>query len=462
MRNNNTILNKRLPAFAGIFVLLLTLITTIILSRNTLLFVTKATVGSNPKNIQITNISTDSFTVSYQTDESVIGTLVYGTTPENTTIALDDRDIQTAKPSEHMLHYITVKNLQPSTKYYFSIASGSQIITNNDAPFEITTAGALTETSPANTIINGTVALADGTFPTEGIITAKGENTQLLSTFIKPDGSYTLSLTQLRANDLQKYVLLGPDEKLAITINTPTQLSNAQIAAKQSNAIPKIVLSQNYDFTVSPDPLTPIATESAKTASDSAQFPQEEIATPVTSPEITTPKADQQFKDAQPLFTGKALPSTDITITINSQKEISAQLQSDNTGKWEFRPPVSLDPGAHTITIESIDANGIVQKISRAFTVNAAGSQFIEPSISPVSPSPTTPPPVTPTRAELPSPTPTPTMSPSPTMVLSPTAAIPSQQGPINPTGSSMIMNSIIGAIIAFGIGSLFFLFTAI
>ena len=48
----------------------------------------------------------------------------------------------------------------------------------------------------------------------------------------------------------------------------------------------------------------------------------------------------------------------------NHSNEISVKLQSDNTGSWEFRPPIKLAPGNHTITIKSVDASGILQTLA--------------------------------------------------------------------------------------------------
>ena len=54
---NNHVLNKQLPAYAGFFVLLIALGITVFLSGNTYVFISKAATSTDPKNIQISNIS---------------------------------------------------------------------------------------------------------------------------------------------------------------------------------------------------------------------------------------------------------------------------------------------------------------------------------------------------------------------------------------------------------------------
>lgn len=434
---NSTIWNKRLPAYSGILVLLLALGLTLVLSRNTVQFATRATVGSVPKNIQISNITPNAFTVSYTTDDLALGTLAYGSQPTLGDVAIDIRNQQSEKTSEYRVHYFTVQNLQPGTRYFFSITSGAQIVTNNGEPFEVTTA-IPSSSPPANTTVAGSVALDDGTFPTEGIVYVSTDTSQLLSALVQPDGRFTIPMNELRMKDLTTFLPLLGSTQLQLQITNGPLRSSATILANDAADIPKIVLSKDYNYTLDTGALD--ASDSAQPASGSADFPMFDEPVGVTTPEITVPEENQQFRDSQPLFKGKAVPNTAIQLVIQAKKEVEVSLTSDENGYWEFRPPVELEPGNSSITISSVDINGTLQKLSRSFVVNAQGSQFVEPSVSPIDASPTTAPPITPTVAAVPSPTldPSPTATPSPTM--EPTQAIPTgpspTRGPLAETGS--------------------------
>lgn len=432
-----TIWDKRLPAYSGILVLLVVLGLTIMLSSNTAQFATRATVGSVPKNVQISNITPTSFTVSYTTDELALGTLAYGQQPTLGSVAVDVRDQQTGDTSEHRVHYFTVQNLQPATRYYFSITSGAQVATDNGNPFEVITA-IPGSTPPANPTVSGSVALDDGSFPTEGVVYVSTETSQLISALIQPDGRFSIPMNELRTKDLTTYLPLIGNTKVQLQITNGTLQSSAEVLATEASDIPKIVLSKDYNYTLDTGALD--ASASAQPASESAEFPMFDEPVGVTAPEITVPEENQQFRDTQPLFKGKALPNTAIQLVVQAEKEVEVSLTSDENGYWEFRPPVELEPGNSSITISSVDINGTLQKLSRSFVVNAQGSQFVEPSVSPIDASPTTAPPITPTVASLPSPTfePSPTATPSPT--IEPTQVIPTgpspTRGPLAQTGS--------------------------
>ncbi|HSX09246.1 MAG TPA: Ig-like domain-containing protein [Candidatus Saccharimonadales bacterium] len=456
----NRVLNKKLPSFAGFFVLAAALGITLLLSGNAFIFVSRATIGSDPKNIQISNLTDSSFTISYTTDASSVGTISYGLDSSTPNIALDVRDQQVGSANSYQVHFITVNNLAPGTKYYYVIDSGSQKLENNGAPFEVTTDDQLINAPSGEPTLSGTVAQSDGSSPKEGIIYASTDNSQQLAALINADGTYQLSLNDMRDSTATEAAVLTPDTVLTLQAVSPAQSSTAKILENQAQQVPKIVLSQNYDFTLGS---SQEASGSAQIASGSAAFPALATPVPVSSPEITSPTTDEALGDQRPLFEGLALPDQEVDITIHSTQEISTSIKSDDSGQWQFRPPQALAPGKHTITIKSVDASGILQTITRSFTVYAAGSKFIEPSVSPVaSPS------AIPTLPVQPTPTAAPTSTPSPTPTTGPTAAVTKQptpipsRAPIPKTGSSALVTGTIAAVITIGIGALLFFLSAI
>src|SRR5437016_668994 len=104
-QGKNTIFNKKLPSFLGLFFLMFAIGTISFLSRNAILFGTKAAPSNIPKDVRIRNISDTTFTVSYVTDASVLGSISFGTSGKTDQVALDARDKQKATASEHTTHY---------------------------------------------------------------------------------------------------------------------------------------------------------------------------------------------------------------------------------------------------------------------------------------------------------------------------------------------------------------------
>ncbi len=452
----NTIWNKRLPRGLGFAVLLFALATIFWLSRNAVLLGSKAAADNTPKDLQISNITNNTFTVSYLTDQSITGSIAYGNDPKFGKVAFDTRD--TTTPMPHIIHYATVKGLSPSTKYFFSIVSGDASFLKNGIPYEITTA-AVTATASAQQPISGKATLDGGNIPTEAVAYTESDNSQLLSSLLLPGGSYKLPLDTILKKDLTGGLIITPSTVLHINIVNSTLKSRISTLASQTNPIPPVILSKDYDFSISNEPLSsPSSSESAKisgfpTSGDTSQ--------PV--PQILTPQTSQEFKDQQPQFSGKALPGNDVEITIQSNQEITTTVQADNSGNWKYRPDTKLAPGQHTLTIKTLDASGIIKTLSQSFTVFAEGSQFVEPSISPsLLPSPTASPTAVPTIA----PTSSPSAIPTPIVIITtPIVSTPSATTiphittpPIPKSGSSVLTFGIIGTILSIGVGGLLFL----
>ncbi|MBI2420674.1 MAG: fibronectin type III domain-containing protein [Candidatus Levybacteria bacterium] len=114
---------RRIPTLLGIFLISIGIgITTFLVNQGTI-FRIGAAPSNTPKNINITNISQTSFTVSWLTDEKVIGSINFGETKELGQTALDERDQLSKDLQVYNVHSVTIQNLSPSTNYYFSITS---------------------------------------------------------------------------------------------------------------------------------------------------------------------------------------------------------------------------------------------------------------------------------------------------------------------------------------------------
>lgn len=453
----NNIWNKRLPRSLGIVVLLLSLVAIFWLSRNAVLLGSKAAISNVPKNVQISNISSTGFTVSYITDASITGSVSFGLDSKFGKVAFDTRDASTPLP--HSVHYINITGLSPSKKYFFSIVSGDAIFLNNSIPYELTTPPTITDTSGTQQSLSGVVTLDGKIMPIEAVAYVSSKNSQVLSILLKPEGTYALPLNTILKKDLTGALNIAPNEILRLQIVSPGALSNASVLASQASSVPPIILSKDYDFSISTKPLTPVASESAQVSG----FPASEQTQDLLSPQILTPKSSQEFKDQQPQFSGKALPGNDVEISIQSAQEITTTIQADNNGNWQYRPATKLAPGQHTLTIKTLDASGLIKTISQSFTVFAEGSQFIEPSISPTSiPAPTValPTPTTEPTVIVPTATPTPII-----IITTPIVTLPESSPapqittpPIPNSGSSALIFGIIGTILSVGIGGLIFL----
>ena len=480
-----TFLDKKIPTLLGLLLIVVGLgVTTFLVNQGGLLK-SNATPSQQPQEVRITNITGNSFSVSYTTQDSVVGSINYGKDNNLGQTGLDDTDQQTGTVMTHKIHNVTIRNLTSSTKYYFDITSAQQAYMNNGHNFEVTTGPDLSGSPPQQNPIAGKIVLPDGSVPKEAIIYVTANGAQVISTLVKPDGSYILPLNSLRTTDLSSFYDLPTNANMQILAIGDGFNSNVLLSPGQTHPVPVITLSKNYDFTTSQ---TPVASSSASlqnflsfTSTPSAQGNQQ------TDPKILTPKQDQSFSDQQPLFKGTGQPGETVKIIIHSDQQIQTQVTTDSSGNWSYRPSTPLSAGEHTIYIITKDATGVLKTISQTFVVYAQGSQIKQPATTSTTPTPTpsttptvaptlTPTPtVTPTLTPTPTVTPTltptptvtPTLTPTPTMILTPTPISTSSSSltptpnptKLLPTGNpSLILIGIFGAIITALGGIMFFL----
>lgn len=383
-----SLLHKRIPTLLGLFLLVIGVGVTSFLVQQGVIFFGHAAPTDTPQNIRITNISDSSFTVTYTTDAAVIGTISLQEGDNSQTI-LDERDQTAGTPKAYTVHSITAKNLQPNTSYSFSILSGATIYLDNDKPFSITTASPLSQNPSTTTPLAGKIILPDGTTPAEALIFATTDNGQLLSTLLNPSGLYILPLNNMRTKELSQPLTLTNKTRLQLLVISANQTSHILVQLDGSNPVPPITLSQDYDFTVSENP---VSSSSAKIS-----FPSFSIgAGSSATPKIITPKTDEKFSDQKPQFSGTASPNSTVSITIHSETAISAKTTTDSNGNWTYRPTTPLAPGQHTITITAPDASGILHTIEQSFTVYAAGSQVSQSATPSATLAPTKAPTATP------------------------------------------------------------------
>lgn len=446
----NNLFNKRIPTLFGLLIIVIGIGITSFLTHQGIIFTGQASPTDEPANIQISNVTDSSFTVSYTTEGAVFGSINMGTNSGLGNTILDDRD---KTLTAHRTHTMTAKKLSPETTYYFAIISGENTFINNGVLYSVTTGPSLNKSSALQReSVTGRIIMPSGEIPMEAMVYLDIEGAQTLSAFAKSNGSYNIPLNLLRTSDLSSYYSLAEKAKVKLVILGDSLKSNVSLTAGGISQIPTITLSQNYDFTISNSPLR--QNETNATPSAEVAFP---TATPSSSLnndiQIITPKEGQGFSDDQPLFRGKAQPNESVEISIHSEEEIRTTVTTDANGNWTYRPTTSLSPGEHIISITTRDAFGILKTITQQFTVYASGSQVNESATPSATLIPTTTPTLTIAPISTASPTETPILTPSPTA--SPTIALP-------PSGGNALTTIGIFATLLIVAGGLLFIFTRV
>jgi len=430
------LLNKRIPTMLAVGLILLGIVLTTIIVKVQTSFRIDATNSQEPQNVKITNLSDDSFTITYQTNAATTGSINYGNSKQLGNTQLEDL------PKN--VHSITVEKLGPLTKYYLVIISGQNTFLNNGVPFEISTGPSISSPSALESL-TGKIVLPDGKAAYGALVYLSADNSQLLSATVTKDGEFNFPLKNFRTSDLASYFKVNEDTVLKLEAINNSLKSTVSFQALETNTIPTITLSNEYDFTKD---YVPTASSSAKSG-----FPPLSVKSDNLRPQILTPKKDQSFTDQKPQLRGTSLPNETVEIIIHSDENIQTQVTADSNGNWTYRPPTNLSPGIHTITIKTRDSSGILTTIMQSFTVFAQGSQVSESAT----------PSATPT--QMITPTPTPTSTPTSTPVKQASSASLEASAPIEskgglpPTGNSPVL-LIIGGVVAAVSGIALFLFT--
>lgn len=250
---NTSFWDKRIPTVLALVLLLVGLSATSWLVRNGVPISSQADSKSIPENIRITNISDTSFTISFSTQKQVIGIIRYGIDSRTNSVAIDDRDKNFNVSKKYFMHHVTIQGLQPQTKYFFAIIADNKEFLNNDAFFETTTAPKLEIAQNSSSSLKGTVAFPDDVSE-ETIVYVTNQNAQTFSSIVTVKGTYEIPLDTLRTRDLLTYFSFPDEEILQMLVISPTYQSIVTLTGNQRADVPLILLSEQYDFTITPRP----------------------------------------------------------------------------------------------------------------------------------------------------------------------------------------------------------------
>lgn len=405
----------------------------VFLIKNTPKFFIRANPEIIPKKIKITNVSDKSFVVSWITEGEAYCFLQYGAEKELSFNSADDRDQISGQKGKFFTHYVTVKNLNPSTNYFFKINCEGRFFDNNGQPYQVKTGPVIQEPEPPNDVAYGKILKQDGSPASGVIIYLSLANAAPLSSLTTASGSWAIPLNLARLPDLSSWARYDKEasvEEILVEAG-PEGGATAIGVTKNDNPLPTIILGQNFDFR-----RTSTQAESTPPPASPTPFSRFSVGEtpPVVDLKIINPLPGEEINTLRPEILGTGPAGEVATIVIESPEVIRGEITINNDGSWSWVPPTNLSPGSHTVTVTL--ANG--KKVSHSFTVVAAGTQDL-PSFT-ASPSATLIPTPSPTATPTPSFTPTPT---PPTRVSQPSteSGLP-RPGVLTPTFLFIIMGS--------------------
>lgn len=409
MKKKADIFSKRIPTILGVIILIGGLVSGILLVGKPQSLLTKAGPTSVPKNVKISNKGGESVAVSWTTDVPVTGLLKYSDNPSNLSLpGADIRDQASGEAGIFTTHYVVLTNLGVNKTYYFEILAGSTSYDDSTKPYQVRT-GVGTGVGEKD-IVSGKIVTAAGQGIEGAIVYMEIDGGETMSSLTKNGGVWQLNLGAAKNDKGQTLVYDKQNQQISLfvqggALGTATALTNTA----NDSPVQDIVIGTNVNLVESVVPISGVTNDLTDGGGFGDLADSEEIINPVIDGE--------KIATSSPEFMGKLPAGTSIKVTVNSQVEQSASVTADEDGVWTWTPPMDLEPGEHTVSIEYEDENGILQMITRSFIVLAAEDVGGTPAF-------------TATGSATPISTPTPTVSPSTTPSATPTV--------VEASGSSM------------------------
>jgi len=473
---------RQIPTLIGLGVLIAALVGGIaLIGTGGGVFAPRATAQTTPKNLKITNVKDTSFTVSFMTDDSTTAFVKYGKSESDLkTQASDDRDQLSGTVGQYTTHYITLRDLDANTQYFFTIGTASvPKFDSNGVPFSLMTAKRGGNPTSAKTAY-GTVNSPSGSPADGAMVYMSVDGVGELSALVKGSGSWAVPLSNARTADLSAYANLQPTDRVTLFVqgNRLSETAMQQTTIGATQPVPTLTLTttagstidtgvqanaiETQEFaatTTAADSLTALsASTSPASTSEIPRLPQTPTLPPTTQTvdtvDLTMPEK-QTVTTSTPTITGNATPNTTVMVEIHSQNVINTEVTTDANGNFvlPLEGTQGLEPGEHTITLTYTDpATGEQKTVSRTFFVSGASSTQDSTllALANASPSPFG----TSNPYTIPSPIPVGTASASASPSASPRVSYPSTASALPVSGSTEItLGLILAGLFMIGLG---------
>lgn len=444
---------NKIPTFLGLVILVVGLVVGVFLVQNLQIFKSGAAVDAAPKDVRITNITDNSFTVSWVTEKETSGFIKWG----------DSQSLGKNQGGESdeasFTHSVTVNSLKPLTNYFFKVNSGGDDFDNNGSIWQTQTSSTLNQNS-GNTILSGTITDAAGQPVRNALVYVTISGAQPLSTITSGSGAWLIPVSEIRNESLNNLLIVSDSTALNIFANVgPMGVSTAQSIVKNTKPAPPMVLGKVHDFrnleTTSETGVSEASVTLPEGESPTSGFDTTPVNATASANMVTLESISQGevITTTDPEFFGEGPKGTAITITVESEV-VTQSLAIKNDGTWSWSPPSNLEPGTHKITIAWKDANGITRTLVRNFVVSASeGPAFESTPSGSLSPGPSSTATPSPTRTPTPSPSPRVSLTPSatPSILASPTDIATASESPSPILDSGTLTPTIVLAIMGIG-----------
>ncbi len=442
---------NKIPTILGIF-LLGGLFSSLIALEKTGVLRLRAGKKIRPQQVKQTNITSNSFVVSWITPEAATG-MVKVKLDNRERVFIDIRD-HLGSPQKYTTHYVEVKGLDHNQVYEYVLISNGNEFSNANQAYKQKTAGLISQELPQANLASGRVITQQGNPAQGAIVYVDIEGISPLSSLVTSKGNWAVSLAKAYSGDLQTLADYQEGEILEkiFVQGAEKGTSNGQTYTQQDDPVPTITLGGDFDFTaqvnqqkdedLSKQPALP-PSSSGRFSEDSIDFSQQ------AEFEIINPQDGETINVTKPEIFGTGPQGGKVEISLESSTTYEASLDIGSDQQWQWTPPQDLEPGSHTLTISYTNPEtGQVEEYKRTFVLAAETDE--SPAFSATPSGDTVSPTSSPTPTLTPTPTPTATTAPSATSTSSARSSQPSTESGVPASGFWQITGGLImaGAII--------------
>ncbi len=368
------------------------------------------TAKFTPINVEITNQTDTSFTVSWQTKDATTGVVRILSPKITDTDFIDDRDVALGADkktqAKRSTHHITLKHLTPKTKYIWEIYSGNKKFQNTTGPWVATTGPTLATNTSGFEPAFGTVAQTSGAPAADALVYVVLDGSQPLSTYVNPTGSWLVPLSTIRSVGNKEYLPYADRINQSIRVAYGDEEASAVTDISADSPVPVIVLGKSYDFrknttstpqiaqvqpqvlsaqtpaspTVTPVPTVPITPTSMPTLLESPSPTAPPTPTMKKSNYIVSlalPKNGAFLTSTLPLFQGTGIPGENVLVTIGSPNPMQSKMQIGTDGIFRYTPDKPLAAGKQHVTITTLSTNNKPVTLTSTFTILKSGTQVL-------------------------------------------------------------------------------------
>ncbi len=338
----------------------------------------RAAPSVQPQNVQVTNLSDTSFTITWTTGTAATGILLV-TTPEREITAFDQRNGD-GKLTPDITHSVTVRNLTGDTEYLVKILSNGKTYLDNDKPYRIRSTSVLT-TSPGNLgPAYGSVVTTENKAASSALVFLTLEGSQTLSTLVKPSGTWIIPLNLIRTQDGTSYLPSSVDRITEnLLVRSDGEESSAITDTLNDSPVPSMVLGKTYDFRKQQAKLieqSPVALAAPGPKTTPVVLGTQETQTQYIV-SLVAPTEGMALTSQFPLTQGTGIPSKSVTITLGITNPISDTTMVGSDGIFRYTPKVQLAPGKQSVTIMTRDASNQPVAITHSFEILKSGTQVL-------------------------------------------------------------------------------------